>query len=344
MTEWEWQREPRLEETKRIGRVLRIVQLIGAQPRVWTRRRLAESLEVSERMIDNDLQLIRHAVRLVLRRGAGGYYFVGSPMVKPVDLSIAEALALVLAAQQARDTGSVDGPTIAAALARVESALPPLIVPYVRRANLMRNTPTGPLHDRWPVLAILEQAQAEQRRVAIRYASAAHDGNVSERSIAPYGLMPYERSWQVIAHDSLRDEVRMFKVDRIRECSLTHERYDIPSDFDLRTYFGTTWGVLRGESDEPENVVLQFTSRAAPWVGDERWHASQVTEKLPDGGLRLTFWCGITHEFVRWLLSFSGDVSVEEPERLREAVKAEARRVLDEDGDCRRSDTRHGTI
>jgi hypothetical protein len=48
-------RPPALEETKRIARLLRIVQLISAHPRSWTRSRLAQEFELSERMLDNDI-------------------------------------------------------------------------------------------------------------------------------------------------------------------------------------------------------------------------------------------------------------------------------------------------
>jgi len=112
-----------------VGRVLRMVQLIDSQPRRWTRRRLAEEFERSERMVANDLELIRHGLRHDLRHSRAGYYFADGPVVKPVHLTIAEAVALALAAQQARDTGTVDAGTAASGLARLEAALPPDIVP-----------------------------------------------------------------------------------------------------------------------------------------------------------------------------------------------------------------------
>jgi predicted DNA-binding transcriptional regulator YafY len=90
-------RHPKLEETKRIARILRIVLLISAQPCVWTRRSLSQEFELSERMLDNDVQLIRHALRYDLRRARqAGYYFVGGPLLKPIALSIPEVLALNL--------------------------------------------------------------------------------------------------------------------------------------------------------------------------------------------------------------------------------------------------------
>jgi predicted DNA-binding transcriptional regulator YafY len=319
---------PRLEETKRIARVLRIIQLIGSHPRQWSRARLADEFEVSHRTIDNDLQLIRHGLLYDLKRNRDGYYLVNSPPTPALHLAIPETLALVLAAQLAGDSGAVDPSTIAGALAHLESILPPSIVPYLRQMNAARNRPAfGPIHARGGLLAMLEQAIIDGRKVAINYRSASRNGEVTQRTIAPYHLLPYERSWQVIAHDSVRGEVRMFKVDRITHCALTDNTYTIPPDFDLSTYLGSTWGVLRGEGGPSEEVVLDFSAQAAEWVRDERWHPSQETERRPDGSLVMRFHCSITHELVRWILSHGAQVYVRLPAHLRDAVVMEAQFV-----------------
>jgi predicted DNA-binding transcriptional regulator YafY len=320
---------PRLEETKRIGRVLETVQRIHAQPRAWTRSRLAEEFGISQRMVDNDLQLIRHSLRYELRRGRSGYYFERGPIVRPVNLSTAEVLALVLAAQEARDTGSVDAETIATVLGKLEAALPASFLPYVRRAAAERaQAIVAPAADRGSLITLMDQALLERRKVRIVYCSASRGMATTERTIAPYRLIPYEHSWQVIAHDSFRNEVRMFKIDRVERAELTQERYEIPADFDVAGYFGPTWGVLRGEGGAPEDVAVRLSPVAAPWVRDERWHPTQQVEALPDGGIRLRFRCTVTNELVRWILGFGGEVYVEAPRDLEEKVQIEAERVL----------------
>lgn len=120
----------------------------------------------------------------------------------------------------------------------------------------------------------------------------------------------------------------MFKVDRIEACDLTDERYEVPEGFDVAAYLGPSWGVLRGESTGSEDVTLRFSPRAADWVRDRRWHASQQTEIDPTGGAMLRFRCGITNEFVRWVLSFGGEVMVVEPASLREGVVREAETIV----------------
>jgi predicted DNA-binding transcriptional regulator YafY len=319
----------RLEETKRIGRVLRILRLIDAQPRQWTRAGLADELEVSERAIDNDLQLIRHSLRYELCRTRTGYCFTEGPITNPVNLSLPELLALALAAQAARDTGSVDPVTVASALTNLEVALPPQLLPYLRRvAAEQAAAVVRPAVPRGPTLATLEQAMAEGRAVDKAYRSASRGDALSERRIHPYRLVPYDNSWQIIAHDGLRQTVRMFKVDRIERCVLTGERYEMPAHFDVDAYLGDTCGVLRGEGGQAEGISLVFTPTAAAWVRDERRHPSQTAEPLPDGGIRLRFHATVTHELVRWVLSFGGDVTVEQPEALRKEVVEAAAAVL----------------
>ncbi len=63
----------RLEETRRIGRILGTVQLIAVHPRRWQRRDLARRYEVGERQIQKDLTVIRHGLGLPLMRDEAGY-------------------------------------------------------------------------------------------------------------------------------------------------------------------------------------------------------------------------------------------------------------------------------
>jgi hypothetical protein len=62
-----------VEEDRRIGRVLELIELIARCPRRHLRRDLAEIFPVSERMIQRDLVPIRHALKLPLCHSTEGY-------------------------------------------------------------------------------------------------------------------------------------------------------------------------------------------------------------------------------------------------------------------------------
>ena len=146
---------------------------------------------------------------------------------------------------------------------------------------------------------------------------------MSERVVRPYHLMPYVRSWQLIAFCERRQDVLMFKVDRIRSVTLLNDRYRIPSDFDMEQYLGQTWGLLRGDASEPGDVVLRFSPEAGAWVSEEQWHPSQQVEEQADGSVLFKLHIAVTAEFVNWLMYYGSRVQVMEPAWLRERVRDE---------------------
>ena len=117
--------EPKLEETKRVARILRIVQMISGAPGIYTRARIAERFEISQRQIDSDLQVIRHALGYEIGRRKTGYYFQSGPMMRPIQFSTPQALALAIAVRQALEAGSVEPEVMDGALHLIEDALPP---------------------------------------------------------------------------------------------------------------------------------------------------------------------------------------------------------------------------
>ena len=122
----------------------------------------------------------------------------------------------------------------------------------------------------------------------------------------------------------------MFKVDRIQAMARTGEHFTLPEGFDLAGYLGHTWGLLRGEAGEPEEVVLEFTPDAARWVRDEEWHPGQRVEGTPRRPVRLIFHVGITAEMRRWVLGFGRQVRVIKPAHLAEWVREEVGAVSGE--------------
>jgi predicted DNA-binding transcriptional regulator YafY len=131
----------------------------------------------------------------------------------------------------------------------------------------------------------------------------------------------------MIAFDHKRGEILQFKVDRVRAGVLLDTLYTIPADFDLNTYLGTAWGMMRGAAGEPETVELIFEPEAGRWVAEEQWHPSQASETLPDGRVRVTFHVGITPEMVSWLLYYGSRVRVAAPDWLWERVREEHRKA-----------------
>ncbi len=304
--------DSRREETKRTARILELIQIIALRPCEYSRRRLAERFEVSERMIQKDLEMIRHGLKLSLCNEGNGYFFEQLPHLPTTFYSFTEALALLTAARTAQVIPGVNSAELAAAIARLEPLFPTEFRQMLRQATeqLPAAAEGG---ERQRMLTILHRAWIERRQVRISYATSSRAGELKQRVVQPYTIIPYGRSWQMIAYDDLRRDVIQFKVDRVRAAVLLDETYAIPESFDLESYLGNGWGIMRGEAHEAEDVVLLFEPEAGRWVAEEQWHRSQKAETQADGFVRVSFHVGVTPEMVSWLLHYGARVAVVEP-------------------------------
>jgi len=309
-----------------MARVLDIIQQIARAPGYCSRKRLAEHYEIGERMIQKDLNVIRHGLRLGLTHDGQTYTFDRLPHLPTLAYSFGEALALLSAVRLAQTVPGVDSADLAAAVARLESVFPAELRPLLRQAT--EHLPAeADRADRAAMAALLHRALIERRQVWMRYLTSSR-GEVNERVVEPYHIMPYMRAWHLVAYDHHRAAVRDFKLDRILSARLLDETYTIPPDFDIDDYLGDNWGIMRDAGPPAEAVVLVFAPEAGRWVAEESWHKSQRAETLPDGCVRVEFYVSVTPEMVRWLLYYGGDVWVERPGWLRERVMEAHERAL----------------
>lgn len=308
------------DQVRRTARVLDIIQQIAITPWRWSRATLAQHHEISERMIQKDLEIIRIRLGLKLLHDGQAYAFEHLPSLPTTQYSFQEALALLTAARAAQALPGVNSADLAAAITRLEAVFPEELIPLLRQAmeQLPKRTCKNTRQER---LALIHRSMAERRCLQILYSTASRDGKVKERTVDPYELLPYGRSWHLVAFDHDREEILQFKVDRILQATLIDTPYSLPPDFDIDEYLGDAWGIMRGSAGEPEEVALLFEPQAGQWVAEEQWHKSQKCEVLDDGQLRISFFVGVTPEMINWLLYYGGKVYIESPDWLREEVK-----------------------
>ena len=310
----------KVEETKRTARLLEILQMISTAPKRYLRSDLANHFELSERMIQKDLDIIRHKLKLDLIHSPQGYYFEKVPHLPTLQYSFQEALALLLSVQAARQVSGIASGDFAAAVARLEALFPPEFSPILR--NLVATSqPSVEGSRRQEMLSLLNYALVFKRKVDITYKTRSRGGDLNQRVIHPYSLLPYVRSWQLIAYCEWRQKVLLFKIDRIQEARLLNDTYTMPKDFSIEEYLGQNWGLMRGEQRKPEEILLHFGPEAGSWVSEEYWHHSQRVETLPDGCIHFHLTLAVTPEFINWLLYYGDRLTVLSPAWLREEVR-----------------------
>src|SRR6059058_6702564 len=172
-------------------------------------------------------------------------------------------------------------------------------------------------------LAKLEGAISKQRTVKFDYWSISRDVE-SERTLNPYALLPDNGVWYVVGQDLDRDEIRTFRVSRIRgdiKFATRRERdFRTPQDFDIEKYRGRPpWQV----GDIVGEARIDVRGDTAWWV--ERTYGD--TGRLEDG-VFVTEYSSIA-QLATWVLRQDGRAVPLEPDELRREVATALRRVRD---------------
>ncbi len=170
-------------------------------------------------------------------------------------------------------------------------------------------------------LAKLEGAISKQRTVKFEYWSISSD-KVSERTLNPYALLPDNGIWYVVGRDLDREDIRTFRVSRIRgeiKFATRRERdFRTPADFDIELYRGRPpWQI----GDTVGEARIEVRGDTAWWV--QRAYGS--TGHFEDG-VFVTDYSSLPM-LASWVLRQDGRAVPLEPDELRREVAGSLRRV-----------------
>lgn len=170
------------------------------------------------------------------------------------------------------------------------------------------------------IARVVSQAVAGRNLLRIDYYKPNEDEFV-QRTIEPYALINGREGWYVACFDPSRDDVRHFRLDRVKAAEVLPERYEPRPEVDPAADV-EGW---------PRTGEVPASRRARVWISPERarWAAEErpVAEHLADGAVVVELAFAGTDWLVREVLKEAGDAVVLEPEDAREAVLAAARRL-----------------
>ncbi len=173
-------------------------------------------------------------------------------------------------------------------------------------------------------LSKLETAISKQRTLKFDYWGIARD-ETRPRTIDPYALLPHEGSWYVIGRDHVSDEIRTFRVSRIRgeiRFATRRERdFRVPSEFSAQAHRPPpAWqmGEIVGEAR------IELSGDTAWWVERTLKRSGRVEE-----GIFVTQYASLEH-LASWVLRLDGRAVPLEPDELRREVALSLRRVREQ--------------
>ncbi|MDW3096755.1 MAG: YafY family protein [Alphaproteobacteria bacterium] len=218
---------------RRADRLFQIVQHLRGG-RLTTARQLSERLEVSERTIYRDIaDLIGAGVPIDGEAGIGYLMREGFDL-PPMMFSKDEVVALVAGARLISAWGGADMAKAAQeALVKIETVLPPSARDHGRQVQIHAFAPPQINDDYRKRLDDLERAVESKTRLSFDYEDAA--GDATNRTVRPLGLWYWGRVWTLVGWCELRNDFRMFRLDRISamkpDGKFTHEPGKSLTDF-----------------------------------------------------------------------------------------------------------------
>jgi len=308
------------------ARLLELLELLQTQT-LTTGTEIADRFGVDRRTVRRYISALHElGIPIEGQRGVGGGYrirpgFRLPPLMLDDDEAVVVALGVVAAGQLglAGSSESVDG-----ARAKIHRVLPDGLRRRVETLeatlDFTTSAPTGAPVAGETVL-LLAEAIRRRRRLRVGYRSFA--GEITRRDLSPHGLVVHSGRWYLAAHDHDRDDMRTFRVDRMRRVAVAKQPAITPPEgFDSVAYISrslarTPW---RHEVEVLLDLALEEAKRRLPAT------LAELVET--DGGTLLRMRVGSLDWMARILAGLDCSFTIREPEELRASVRAVADRLV----------------
>jgi predicted DNA-binding transcriptional regulator YafY len=312
-----------------LERMLRIHQAIQSRryPNAVT---LSREMEVSSKSIHRDFEFMRDRLQLPLEYDSDhrGYYYTQEVSSFPtLQITEGELFALLVAEkalQQYRGT-TFEQPLISA-FKKMAASLPDTISLNIAdwERTISFRTSAEPILD-LEIFDTLSKATAKRQQLELTYRKPGKR-ETELRRIDPYHLANINGEWFLFAWCHLRKDIRTFIPARIQAIDTTGETFARPQKFSLEKRLRDSFGVQSGKGSF--EVVIRFNELVADYIREKKWHESQQLKELPDGGLELRLKLSSLGEVERWVLGWSGNARVLQPQELAERIKKAAEDIL----------------
>jgi predicted DNA-binding transcriptional regulator YafY len=304
---------------------IEIDELLRSRQR-HTTKTLATALEVGDRTVSNYIDCMRrdYDAPIVYSVDKGYYYSDEDWRLPTVSLSQDELLALVLGAKMLEKySGSAYTSELKSGIKRLAERLPETTWLNLQQVAdeliIFRGTIGTELSPEiWQGLA---EACREQKSIQMTYFTAGRNVE-SERKLDPYLLEIYRgTNPYVIGYCHNHQDIRSFRIDRIRKLAVLPDRFERLPTFNPEEYLEQIFQVEAGS--KPTEVTIWFDSATAPYISERCWNATQVITKQADGSLTLKMTVRGLNEVKRWVLGYGRGAKVLQPQALVKMVRDE---------------------
>lgn len=306
------------------SRALTVLELLQSRPAI-SGPELAARLEIDVRSVRRYIAVLQDAgipIEATIGRH-GGYRLRPGFKLPPLMFSDEEATAIVLGLlgtawlELGQSPMAVEG-----ALAKVLRVLPlrarerleAVAAHVVLSPHEQEGQPNAAL------LIALSEAIQQRRQIAITYHSP--QGELTARTVEPYGLAGWWGRWYLVGYCLLRQDYRSFRLDRIGRAQLLAESFARDESFDCEAFVR----VHVGRISERWQIEVLFQAPLA--TVQQKIPASFGTLTITDEGVLFQSRHGDIAQTARYLIALNLPFVAREPPELRETLLQLAQQLI----------------
>lgn len=181
----------------------------------------------------------------------------------------------------------------------------------------IRVIPFGARRHRPKHFELIASAVIGRQRLALGYYNRMKD-EVTAREVSPQRLVHYRNNWYLDGWCHLRNDLRSFSLDAIRDVTVVAGKVKDVPDAELDETLAVSYGIFSGR--KVQWATLRFSAERGRYVSLEEWHPKQKASFERDGRYLLEVPYSSEKELVMDILKFGPEVEVLAPESLRATV------------------------
>ena len=304
-----------------------LIQLQGKK--VVKAAEIAERFNISLRTVYRDVKALQESGVPIGAEAGTGYYIVEGYHLPPVMFNREEAAALLTGEKLMEHfSDRSNRQQFSNAMQKIRAVLRGSEKDFLEVLDeniaVLSNRPEQ--QEQFPnrFLTDIQHALGKQLILQMEYL-AAHSNEFTKREVEPIGIYHNNETWYLIAWCRLRQDYRNFRTDRIRNMHVSNTPYDKSRHISLQQF-------LEKHNSDPvptHTYRVRFAQRMIRYLGREKYYYGLVEEKACDQYMELTFMNSYPLEwFARWILMWSTEVIILEPEELTVRMKELTRELV----------------
>lgn len=220
---------------RKAERLFQLVNFLRSRRGVVTANQIAQELEVSERTVYRDIQALSLSGVPIEGEAGVGYRIRPGFNLPPITFELDELEAIRFGVRMVQAWAGHDlSQSASRALEKIHAVLPEsthhalhqqmekLIVPDMHKEVASQYSDE------------IRYAIKQNRKLKLAYSDES--GNGTERVVWPFGLVYWGSAWTLVAWCQLRDDYRMFRLDRINLLEELEELFETSPEQSLEHY------------------------------------------------------------------------------------------------------------